>query len=310
MNQRKLERNARKARAAATQPPRQQGAQRDAQGRVHLALHRDPRSGETYLTLASPVFKEEWQNDLAAGTANTAVSLLGGEPSLEATLELAKSAMAAASRLSDVLLARAPEGAVACKAGCDHCCHQSVGVTVPEALVIFDHLKRSRSSPELQRIAAHISERHRETLGLSSSERYSPDHPCPFLEAGRCSIYEVRPLACRGMNSLDADDCAKRLRDSAARAAFLASGRGGYSFMEPIRAFHAISAGLQLSLAELYQLDMRPLELTAAMQLLLTGPESSAAEWLSGQTPFASAIRSDTEADPGLREASGALEPP
>lgn len=77
--------------------------------------------------------------------------------------------------------------------------------------------------------------------------------------------------------------------------------------MEPIRAFHAISAGLQLSLSELYQLDMRPLELTAALWLLLSG-DASPSEWLSGQRPFESAVRSDSTTDPGLREVSGALE--
>jgi len=84
--------------------------------------------------------------------------------------------------------------------------------------------------------------------------------------------------------------------------------------MEPIRAFHAISAGLQLSLAELYQLDMRPVELTAVLQLLLNGAESNSREWLSGQKPFESAVRADAATDPGLRELSGALgrghEPP
>lgn len=63
--------------------------------------------------------------------------------------------------------------------------------------------------------------------------------------------------------------------------------------MEPIRAFHAISAGLQLSLSELYGLDMRPLELTLALDLLLNGPESSAADWLSGQQVFKSALGGD-----------------
>jgi hypothetical protein len=111
------------------------------------------------------------------------------------------------------------------------------------------------------------------------------------------------------MNSLDAEECRARLRDPAARAEFLAKGRSGRSFMEPIRAFHAISAGLQLGLSELYRLDMRPLELTAALFLLLTGSESGPREWVGGKAPFASAIRSDNSTDAGLRDLSGALEP-
>ncbi len=302
-----------KTRAGAKHPPARShpgDTQRDADGRLHLALHRDPASGDEYVTLTSPVFKETWQNDIAAAAANTAHGILRGDPSLERTVELARSAMTATSRLADGLLARAPEGAVACRAGCDHCCYQSVGVTAPEALAVLDHLNRTLSAPELARVVTHVADLHGKTHGLSSPERFSPDHPCPFLlvQTGRCSIYEVRPLACRGMNSLDAEECATRLRDPEARAEFLANGRGGHSFMEPIRAFHAVSAGLQLSLSELYHLDMRPLELTAVMHLLLAGPPSSPVEWINGETPFETAGRGDRPTDPGLRELSGTLE--
>ena len=281
---------------------------RDGNGRLHLTVHRNPVSGEEALTLNEPVFKETWQNDLAVAAASTAHGILRGEPTLERAVALARNAMAATSRLAEGLLARAPEGAVACRAGCDHCCYQAVGVTAPEALAILDHLKSTRSSGELAAVAARVSARHDETRGLSSQERFSPDHPCPFLEAGQCSIYEARPLACRGMNSLDAGECATRLRDPDARAAFLASGRGGHSYLEPIRAFHAISAGLQLGLSELYHLDMRPLELTAAMQLLLAGPASGPADWISGERPFESAVRAEATRDPGLQDLSGAVE--
>jgi hypothetical protein len=109
------------------------------------------------------------------------------------------------------------------------------------------------------------------------------------------------------MNSLSADDCATRLRDPEARAAFIAHGTGGRSFMEPIRAFHAVSAGLQLALAELYELDMRPLDLTAAVHLLLTSPESLASEWLRGQAAFESALGSDSSGHAGIETLSGRL---
>ncbi|WP_437818363.1 hypothetical protein [Sorangium sp. So ce1078] len=95
--------------------------------------------------------------------------------------------------------------------------------------------------------------------------------------------------------------------DPEARAAFLASGLGGRSFMEPIRAFHAISAGLQLSLSELFRLDMRPLDLTAAVHLLLTGPESLADAWIRGQRPFEPARGADQGKDPGVGEPIEAL---
>jgi Fe-S-cluster containining protein len=300
---------AQRARAFARPKGPESAAARDAQGRVHLVFHRDPTSGEERLQLSGPIFKEAWQNEVAGAAANTACDLLQGEPNLARTVALARNAMAATSRLAEGLLAQAPAGSVACRAGCAHCCYQSVGVTPPEALAIFDYLQHSRSPSELASLSAQVAARNAQTSGLSASERFSPDHPCPFLqvELGHCSIYEVRPLACRGMNSLDAGECETRLRDPAARAAFLAAGRGGRSFMEPIRAFHAVSAGLQVGVADLYELDMRPLELTAALHILLSAPEAAPQAWLSGETPFEAALRSDSANDPGLHEVSGAL---
>ncbi len=193
---------------------------RDPGGRVHLTVHRDSVSGAETVALAAPLFAETWQNDVAAAAAGTAHGLLAGAPTLEAVVALARNAMDGASRLIDGLLARAPAGAVACRAGCDHCCYQSVGVTPPEALAIFDHLSRTLSDAELERVGAHVAAQRVRTRGLSTAERFSPEHPCAFLDvaAGRCTIYEVRPLSCRGMNSLDAAECEKRLRDPAERA--------------------------------------------------------------------------------------------
>jgi hypothetical protein len=110
------------------------------------------------------------------------------------------------------------------------------------------------------------------------------------------------------MNSLDAAECERRLRDADARAAFLATGVGSRSFMEPIRAFHAVSAGLQLGVAELHGLDMRPLDLAGALDLLFSGPASLPDDWIAGGKPFESALSHDgADGASGLRDLSGRL---
>jgi Fe-S-cluster containining protein len=216
---------------------------------------------------------------------------VGHVPTLERVVELTRSVMASTSRLVEKLLASAPEGAVACKAGCDHCCYQVVGVTPAEALTIFEHVTQSCTPAELERRTARVSDAYERSRGLSSAQRFSPEHPCPFLDAGNCSIYEVRPLSCRGMNSLDAHECESRLRNPEERADFLATGHGGHCFVEPIHAFRAVSAGLQLALAELCHLDTRPLDLTAAMRLLLQGDATLKSAWIAGQKSFEPALR-------------------
>jgi Fe-S-cluster containining protein len=265
-------------------------SRRGADGRLHLALQRDP-SGQPYLSLRVPVFDEAWQNEIAAGAANTVLGILRENPSLAGAVELGRRVMAATSRLAGGLLAHAEAGSVACAAGCDHCCHQSVGVTAPEAFAIVEHLKRSWSAAALESFAARIAQRVERTRGLTADQRFSPELPCPFLASGQCSIYEVRPLVCRGMNSLDAGECEQRLRDPEARARFVAEGRGGHTYLEPIRAAQAVSAGLQLGVSELYALDMRPLELTAALHVLLgSAADDATSAWLRGGKPLEAAV--------------------
>jgi hypothetical protein len=267
----------------------QQVAKRSADGHLHLALHRDA-NGHEHATLSSPVFGVAWLDELALGAASTTLGVFGEQPSFARAALLAERITAAASRLTEGMLSRSPER-VACRSGCDHCCHQSVAVTLPEALAIVAHLREAWTSDELLLFTARLAERVERTRGTSADERFSPELPCLFLREGSCSIYEVRPLVCRGMNSLDASDCARRLRDATARAEFLARGAGGRCFLEPIQATQAISAGLQLAGSELYGLDLRPLDLAAALLLLLNGNTALEQAWLGGGAPLQGAVR-------------------
>jgi hypothetical protein len=76
-------------------------------------------------------------------------------------------------------------------------------------------------------------------------------------------------------------------------------------FLEPIRAVHAVAAGLQLALAELHRLQVLPLELTAAVRLVFDAPEAMAEAWLAGQDPFEPARGGDTTGDPLIEQVSG-----
>jgi hypothetical protein len=273
---------------------------RDDRNRVHLELYRDPATGRERVRMTTPLYDEQWLNETVSASANAVLAVLGDEPTRARAAEVARRLMALTSELVTHVLSRAPEGAVACRSGCDHCCHQIVRVSAPEALAIFEHLQTTRSSEELERLKEHVRMLHERSRGLSPAERLSPEHPCVFLDAGRCSIYDVRPFACRGVNSLDAADCERRLRDPEARADFLAKGHGGRCYVAPLLAFRAVSSGLQLALSELYRLDPRGLDLTSAMHLLFQGDAPLARAWLDGEQPFGEALR-ETPVDDGER---------
>lgn len=280
---------------------------RDADGRAHLVVQRDAAGRVARLGLTQPLFEQTWQNELAVAAASTAHAALAAGTSLDAAAGLAESAMAATSKIANGLLAG--ETKLACRAGCAHCCYQAVGVSAPEVFAIYRYLKRTRTPEALSATLDRVRAADARTRGLRASERLSPELPCPFLDGARCTIYEVRPLACRGKNSLDAGACDTTLHDATARAELLAGQRGVPCFVEPIRVFHAIAAGVQLTLAELHGLHAEPLELTAAVRVLADDADAVIAAWLCGEDPFVSARGADTSDDESIRRLSGRSSP-
>lgn len=89
-----------------------------------------------------------------------------------------------------------------CKNGCSHCCYMGVAITEFEANQIAEYTKRSIVEfPDPQ-----------EYMETFKAETYATV-PCTFLEDGKCTVYPVRPLACRLHHNLadDATNCEIRL---------------------------------------------------------------------------------------------------
>jgi Fe-S-cluster containining protein len=106
--------------------------------------------------------------------------------------------------------------AISCRRGCSECCSQLVPMSIFEAESIAEHL---RSLPEERQ--KELAERFHQALsklsaaglidrmvaeGLQADSKefqqlvfdyFYQRIPCPFLEDHACSIYPVRPFACR-----------------------------------------------------------------------------------------------------------------
>lgn len=135
--------------------------------------------------------------------------------------------------LAVVFDAYAPEGvAPTCRKGCDACCHQLVMITLAEAREAA-RVINSRPEASQSAILSRIADWHAATADLRKRLQSGADEalealvegiasdywqrrvPCPFLEAGACSIYEGRPLACRHHFSLSDPALCQSSRDEA-----------------------------------------------------------------------------------------------
>ncbi|MGC4086199.1 MAG: YkgJ family cysteine cluster protein [Vicinamibacterales bacterium] len=97
---------------------------------------------------------------------------------------------------------------IACTVGCDHCCCKpGVLVTWPELLRILDHVERTFSKADVRRLHQRAFEYSALLDGRNPNDPVDEPIPCPLLNEGRCSVYDVRPATCRGYNSTDASAC-------------------------------------------------------------------------------------------------------
>jgi Fe-S-cluster containining protein len=269
--------------------------QRDDQGRVRS------------LSLARDLFSSEWQNRLVVATASTAHGSLLTARSAESLLALCHKLLSAATDVGTQALAGGGGAPLACSPGCDHCCHQSVAATPVEVFVIARFLQQHLEPKELAALRARLQIFYHSTTSLTFEERHDPAYPCPLLENGKCTVYEARPLACRGVNSLDEQLCQRTLHDADARAEYLAGRLPIPRYAEPLQAAHSVSAGLQLCGSELHGFFMQPLELAWGLCLALDDLDAAMAGFLDGKDPFASLRVADASAGTSLDRLIGRL---
>jgi Fe-S-cluster containining protein len=168
----------------------------------------------------------------------------------------------------------------ACEAGCVWCCYQRVSASPAEVLRIVDYLRQNHSPEELASLHARVVELDQQTRGLSAEERLNIQQPCPLLVDGRCSVYYVRPLTCRGYTSNDVFLCQRKTEEPAQTFHIEA---------DPIRYFYCqgVLNGIYDGLTA-HGLDGDMVELIAALRIALEDA-ASLKRWLKGERLFAEA---------------------
>ncbi len=219
-------------------------------------------------------------DEIEYGMRLIAAKILNGAKTPEKLTELADTANACTDQLIEDAKSKLPSPLpLACKAGCAWCCYLMVETTVPEAIRIADHLRKTLSPEELTRVRDRVAKLDNRTRGLNKDERSEARLPCALLVDGRCSIYPVRPLKCRGGNSTDADICRQNYEQ--AQDGLLPV------YLPQLILADCIQSGLDAGLTA-SGLPSERLELTAALRIALEAPDA-AERWWAGEPVFAPA---------------------
>ena len=96
---------------------------------------------------------------------------------------------------------------LACREGCSLCCWLRVDAFAHEILLIADHILRHFAAAELSDLLSRLAAHAETVTPLTPLEHATRNVRCPLLVEGRCSVYSVRPQACRRHHSQDFATC-------------------------------------------------------------------------------------------------------
>lgn len=189
-------------------------------------------------------------------------------------------AAALAHRLMQSSLAAAPPKLeIACRRGCNYCCHSYVAALPPEVFLVADFV-RSRGDPRL--VPDAVIARAAALKNVSVAGRIGRKLACPLLLDGECSVYGVRPLMCRQATSLSLASCIDEFESDDAT---------GSVEISAAYADHAGHASVILKAALIAaRLPHAEVEFSDGLSVALAQPDAEV-RWLAGEDVFAQVAR-------------------
>lgn len=155
---------------------------------------------------------------------------------------------------------------LACRTGCNFCCHLRVSVLPHEAIALFRYLQSRMPATAAQQVRARL----RHNVGTPPTV----PRACAFLVDGECAAYEVRPSACAAYHSMSRERCEQSFLDPA-----VPSGTVALQGLQAVAL--AMEAGVNAAV-KAEGLSNIPSELHTAVAALLANP-ALIARWRAGR---------------------------
>lgn len=133
---------------------------------------------------------------------------------------------------------------IACKKGCEWCCHQPVFALSYELDYLNDYIKNNFNSKEQKEISIRAAKKCKQFEGLQKDILMNSKFPCPLLKDGICIAYDARPISCRIYLSMDVKTCMTFFKKPNSKTNFPAL----FSF--PLRIGRMMNEGFKAALKE------------------------------------------------------------
>ncbi len=166
-----------------------------------------------------------------------------------------------------------------CQSGCDYCCYPPVSAAVPEVANIVAYIQSQLSQAEQNRLTEKVTQVYSQVDPMSGPQRAASNIACPYLNEGKCSIYPVRPLSCRGYNSTSRATC-RSVFDSSKKDQAIPA------YVPLMASAQGLKEGLLGGLKQA-QLKTPLVDLVRASHKLLNELDDNLEAWLDGQDVFA-----------------------
>jgi Fe-S-cluster containining protein len=190
------------------------------------------------------------------------------------------SCVSLASRIDDLIeqaieSLQADGAGIACRAGCNFCCHLQVMILPHEAIALFRYLGSRIPKDQAAAVRKRVLENAAQVSKLAREGRSPTNMACAFLVDGRCSAYEARPAACSGYHSLSREKCEESYRHGGNLPE-------GIPVLEALRyVAAALDAGMDQALSTA-KLSSTRIELNTAIAALIRNP-ALIQRWRSGR---------------------------